>query len=212
MQQNQHPRRTVILSDILQSGRDKAELYKEIGELFAIKKIDSVIGIGKDISKYSAMFPMEGTFFLTTEEFLAHYPVSRFRNETILLKGARLFEFERISQVLQQKAHETVLEVNLDAMVHNLNHYRSKLAPGVKTMAMVKAFSYGSGSFEIANLLQFHRVDYLAVAYADEGVELRNFSFQILLRFQLQLDQLNSKIIRLKKMEKPYRIDKYVLL
>jgi alanine racemase len=89
------------------------------------------------------------------------------------LKGARLFEFEKISQVLQQKAHETVLEINLDALIHNLNHYRSLLGPGTKTMAMVKAFSYGSGSYEIANVLQFHRVDYLTVAYADEGVELR---------------------------------------
>lgn len=173
MQQNQHARRTVILSDILQSGRDRQELYREIGELFALKKIDSVIGIGKDISRHSAMFPMEGKFFLTTDDFLSRFPISDFRNETILLKGARLFEFEKISRVLQQKAHETVLEVNLDAMVHNLNHYRAKLKPGVKTMAMVKAFSYGSGSFEIANLLQFHHADYLAVAYADEGVELR---------------------------------------
>jgi UDP-N-acetylmuramoyl-tripeptide--D-alanyl-D-alanine ligase len=143
MQQNQHARRTVILSDILQSGRDRQELYREIGELFALKKIDSVIGIGKDISRHSAMFPMEGKFFLTTDDFLARFPISDFRNETILLKGSRLFEFEKISRVLQQKAHETVLEVNLDAMVHNLNHYRSKLKPGVKTMAMVKAFSYG---------------------------------------------------------------------
>ena len=179
MQQNQHPRRTVILSDILQTGRDKQELYREIAELFVLKKIDRVIGIGRDISKYSAMFPMDGHFYLTADEFLSRFPLSDFHNETILLKGARLFEFEKISQVLQQKAHETVLEVNLDAMVQNLNHYRSKLGPGVKTMAMVKAFSYGSGSFEIANLLQYHRVDYLAVAYADEGVELRKAGIRL---------------------------------
>jgi len=138
-----------------------------------------VIGIGRDISKFSAMFPMDGHFYLTADEFLSRFPLSDFHNETILLKGARLFEFEKISQVLQQKAHETVLEINLDAMVQNLNHYRSKLGPGVKTMAMVKAFSYGSGSFEIANLLQYHRVDYLAVAYADEGVELRKAGIRL---------------------------------
>jgi Alr-MurF fusion protein len=211
MQQNQHPRRTIILSDILQSGREKKELYTEIAELFTIKKIDAVIGIGKDISRYSDLFPMEGAFFLTTDEFLAHYPISGFRNETILLKGARPFEFEKISQALQQKAHETVLEVNLDAMVHNLNYYRSKLNPGVKTMAMVKAFSYGSGSFEIANLLQFHRVDYLAVAYADEGVELRKAgirlpvmvmspeeqSLDLLLKYNLEPEIYNLHILGL---------------
>jgi alanine racemase len=99
--------------------------------------------------------------------------MASFSNETILLKGARVFEFELIGEALQQKTHETVLEINLNALVHNLNYYRSRLKPGVKLMAMVKAFSYGSGSYEIANLLQFHRVDYLTVAYADEGVELR---------------------------------------
>jgi alanine racemase len=211
MQQNQHARRTVILSDILQSGRDKQELYREIGELFALKKIDFVVGIGKDISRHSAMFPMEGKFFLTTDDFLSRFPISDFRNETILLKGARLFEFEKISRVLQQKAHETVMEINLDAMVHNFNHYRAKLKPDVKTMAMVKAFSYGSGSFEIANLLQFHRADYLAVAYADEGVELRKAgivlpimvmspeeqSLDLLLKFNLEPEIYNLHILGL---------------
>ncbi|HNW75771.1 MAG TPA: bifunctional UDP-N-acetylmuramoyl-tripeptide:D-alanyl-D-alanine ligase/alanine racemase [Bacteroidales bacterium] len=211
LSQNQHPRRTVILSDILQSGRDKEELYRELGEVFAFKKIDRVIGIGKDISRYSRMFPMEGSFFLTTDDFLAHYPISQFRDETILLKGARLFEFEKISRVLQRKAHETVLEINLDALVHNLNYYRSKLKPGVKAMAMVKAFAYGSGSFEIANLMQFHRVDYLAVAYADEGVDLRKAgirlpiavmspeeqSLDLLLKYNLEPEIYNIHILEL---------------
>jgi Alr-MurF fusion protein len=179
IQQNQHPKKTVILSDLLQSGKDKAELYRGIGELFVAKKIDRFIGIGRDLVKNQDKFPMQKAFFATTDEFLSSFPLSEFRDETILLKGARLFEFEKIGLALQQKAHETVLEVNLDAMVHNLNHYRSKLLPGVKTMAMVKAFSYGSGSYEIANLLQFHRVDYLAVAYADEGVELRKAGIRL---------------------------------
>ena len=173
IQQNQHKKKTVILSDILQSGRDKNDLYNEIAALLESKGIGKLIGIGRDMNKYSDKFKMQKNLFCTTDDFLMHYPVSSFEHESILLKGARIFEFERISNALQQKAHETVLEINLDAMVHNLNHYRSLLKPEVKVMAMVKAFSYGSGSFEIANLLQFHRVDYLAVAYADEGVELR---------------------------------------
>jgi len=173
IQQNQHKKKSVILSDILQSGRDKNELYNEIAAMLESKGIGKLVGIGRDINKYSDKFRMQKNFFYTTDDFLMHYPVSSFHDEAILLKGARIFEFERISNALQQKAHETVLEINLDAMVHNLNYYRSLLKPGVKVMAMVKAFSYGSGSFEIANLLQFHHADYLAVAYADEGVELR---------------------------------------
>ena len=172
-QQDQHKKKTVILSDILQSGSNRNELYNEIAALLESKGIGKIIGIGRDMNKYSGKFRMQKNFYYTTDDFLLHYPVSSFQDESILLKGARIFEFERISNALQQIAHETVLEINLDAMVHNLNYYRSLLKPGVKVMAMVKAFSYGSGSFEIASLLQFHRVDYLAVAYADEGVELR---------------------------------------
>ena len=139
------------------------------------------------------------------------FPVSSFQNETILLKGARLFEFEKISLVLQQKAHETVMEINLDALVHNLNYFRAALQPGTKTMAMVKAFSYGSGSYEIANVLQFYRVDYLAVAYADEGVELRKAgihlpimvmspeeqSLDTLLKYNLEPEVYNLHILSL---------------
>jgi len=172
-QQKQHRKKTVILSDILQSGRSDNHLYGEIAELLVHKDVNHIIGIGKSISRQASLFPMEKTFFDSTDAFLETYAFSSFSNETILLKGARIFEFERISEALQQKTHETVLEINLDALVYNLNYFRAKLEPGVKLMAMVKAFSYGSGSFEIANILQFHRVDYLTVAYADEGVELR---------------------------------------
>ncbi len=178
-QQNQQHKKTVILSDILQTGRDKAELYREVASMLASRNISRIIGIGRDLMKHAGTFTMQSDFFTTTDEFLEHFPVSSFQNEIILLKGARLFEFEKISQALQQKAHETVMEINLDALIHNLNHFRAGLHPGTKTMAMVKAFSYGSGSFEIANLLQFHRVDYLAVAYADEGVELRKAAIHL---------------------------------
>jgi alanine racemase len=172
-QQKQHKKKTIILSDILQSGRSDSYLYNEIGELLAAKNVDQIIGIGKAISKQSSSFGMKKLFFKDTDDFLNSFSFSSFSNECILVKGARVFEFERIIDLLQQKTHETILEIDLNALVHNLNYYRSKLRPGVKLMAMVKAFSYGSGSFEIANMLQFHQVDYLTVAYADEGVELR---------------------------------------
>ncbi|HEY1023998.1 MAG TPA: alanine racemase, partial [Sphingobacteriaceae bacterium] len=118
-------------------------------------------------------FDLENHFFSSTEELLDNLAALKLFNETILIKGARSFGFERVSKALTQKVHETVLEVNLNALENNLNFYKNHLQPGVKQMAMVKAFSYGSGSFEIANLLQFNKIDYLAVAYADEGVALR---------------------------------------
>jgi len=171
--QKQHNKRTVILSDILQSGRTDDDLYTEISAMLAHKDIDRIIGVGKSISKNADKFQIEKNFYETTNDFLNNINTSDFHNESILLKGARIFEFENISKLLHQKAHETVLEINLNAMVHNLNYYRTLVKPTTKLVAMVKAFSYGSGSFEIANLLQFHRADYLAVAYTDEGVELR---------------------------------------
>jgi alanine racemase len=174
-QQQQHPKRTVIISDILQSGKTNKQLYAEVSGILQQKNIDRLIGIGTEMLKYSDDFSTieETAFFSSTAEFLQKFPAMHFHNESILLKGARLFEFEQISHLLEEKIHQTVLEINLNAITHNLNSYQQLLNPGVKLMAMVKAFSYGSGGFEIANLLQFHRVDYLGVAYADEGVELR---------------------------------------
>lgn len=173
VQQTTHEKRTLILSDMLQSSVDEKSLYNSIAKLLVSKRITRLIGIGTAISKYSSVFPMQKQFFETTDDFLSAFNTLQFRNESILIKGARLFAFERINELLQQKSHETILEVNLNALVHNLNYFRSLLKPETKVMAMVKAFSYGSGSFEIANTLQFHHADYLAVAYADEGVELR---------------------------------------
>ena len=172
-QQKQFKNKVVILSDILQSGKSEEVLYERVAELLSKKGIDRFMGIGEAISRQSEQFTTGGSFYQSTEDFLSKYSPGLFHDEIILLKGARPFRFEQISRALQQKAHETVLEVNLDAMIHNLNVFRSRLKPGTKIMAMVKAFSYGSGSYEIANVLQFHRIDYLAVAYADEGVELR---------------------------------------
>lgn len=178
-QQKQHQQNVVVLSDILQSGRNEVDLYTEVALLLENKGINFVIGIGPAISRQATKFKIPAKFFESTPKFLANYPFSNFSNQTVLLKGARIFEFEQISRILQQKVHETVLEINLNALIHNLNYYRSMLPEDTKTMAMVKAFSYGSGGFEIANVLQFHRADYLAVAYADEGVELRKAGIKL---------------------------------
>ena len=178
-QQNQHREKVVILSDILQSGRNEIDLYTQVAELLKKKGVDRLIGIGSAIKRQKDKFDIEKSFYETTNDFISTYPFANFTNQAILLKGARVFEFEIISRQLQQKIHETILEINLDAMVENLNYYRTKIPVGTKVMAMVKAFSYGSGGFEIANILQFHHVDYLAVAYADEGVELRKAGINI---------------------------------
>lgn len=211
-QQQQHPKRTLILSDILQSGRNETQLYGEVAALLQAKGIHRLIGIGSAISSQQQLFQVpEKQFFATTRDFLAGFHVSQFHDETILIKGARPFGFESISKVLQQKAHETVLEIDLNAVVHNLNYFRSRIHPGTKIMAMVKAFSYGSGSFEIANVLQYHRVDYLAVAYADEGVELRRAgitlpvmvmnpeeqSYETMIRYQLEPEIFSFRILQL---------------
>ncbi len=180
MQHHKHlTRHTLILSDILQSGRDENELYLEIADLLKLKNISKLIAIGPSLARYKSCFELQTHFFQSANDFIQQYDFADFNNEIILLKGARVFHFEKISKVLQQKLHETVMEVNLNALVDNVNFYKSQLNPNVKLMAMVKAFSYGSGSFEIANVLQFHHVDYLAVAYVDEGVELRKASIEL---------------------------------
>lgn len=172
--QQQHPKRTLILSDILQSGKNEKELYTEVAMQVKSKGVHRLIGIGEAISRQKHLMPdIPSEFYSSTQEFIDKFESSSFHNETILLKGARAFEFEKITKLLQQKSHETVLEIDLSAMVHNLNYVRSRLNAGTQLMVMVKAFSYGSGTFEIANILQFHRVNYLAVAYADEGIDLR---------------------------------------
>jgi alanine racemase len=174
-QQQQHEKRTVILSDVLQSGREPDKLYKKVATALSQKNIYRFIGIGPEITAHAAAF--EGlpnvSFFESTEAFIAQIPALHFTDETILLKGARVFRFEKISNSLEYKVHETFLEINLNALRHNLKVYREQLLPGVRIMAMVKAFSYGSGSYEIASLMQHAGVEYLAVAYADEGAELR---------------------------------------
>lgn len=167
-------KRTLILSDILQSGTLPKSLYKKVADMVQRRRVDRIIGIGKEMSAYGDAFTTaEKEFYTTTAEFINSPSFKNFRNELILIKGSRHFHFEQISDLLEKKVHETILEVNLDAVVHNFNYYRSKLKPETKMVCMVKAFGYGAGSYELAKTLQEHRCDYLAVAVADEGAELR---------------------------------------
>lgn len=172
-------KRTVILSDFFQTGMNDEELYERIAADINQHKIDRVIGIGLNISKHLKFGDdlvantIQSEFYLSTEDFISRFRFSDFRDEAILVKGARVFCFEQIIQLLELKVHQTELEINLNAIAHNLQQYQKLLQPSTKLMAMVKAFAYGSGGAEIANTLQYHKVDYLAVAYADEGTELR---------------------------------------
>jgi alanine racemase len=175
-QQSGNNNTTVILSDILQSGLQDEILYKQVAAELHQRNIHRLIAIGEQLHKHKYLFEQavsQTVFYLSVEDFLQQTTTHHFKDEFILLKGARVFAFERISKWLEQKVHQTVMEINLSAMAHNLKAYQNYLQPSTKLMAMVKAFSYGSGTAEVARLLQFHKVDYLAVAYADEGVELR---------------------------------------
>ena len=166
--------RTLLLSDILQSGQSAVELYGEVNSLCQKRGVDKLIGIGPQISAHAALFKLpDTTFFSTTDEFLHSNAFRQLHDEVVLIKGARAFGFDRITERLEQKVHETILEVNLNAVVDNLNYDRSFLKPETKLVCMVKADAYGAGAVEVAKTLQDHRVDYLAVAVADEGVTLR---------------------------------------
>lgn len=208
-QQSSGYKRTLIVSDILESGKDELELYTEVAKLIRKKGIQRLIGIGSVISKHAVLFDSSAVFYPHTRAFLEQFSAVEYTNEIVLLKGARKFQFERISKLLEKRVHETVMEINLNALVHNLNVYRSKLKPGVKLMAMVKAFSYGAGSYEIAKVLEFNRIDYLTVAYADEGVTLRKAgikspimvmnpevsSFDTILEYNLEPEMYNFFIL-----------------
>jgi alanine racemase len=176
---NKKLKSTLILSDILQSGALPKSLYKKVADMVRRKKVDRIIGIGRDIKEYESAFDIQKEFFLTTDDFIQSPTFKSFKDELILIKGSRRFHFERISELLEKKVHETILEVDLDAVVHNFNHYRSLLKPETKIVCMVKAFGYGAGSYELAKTLQEYRCDYLAVAVADEGADLRKEGISI---------------------------------
>ncbi len=200
----------VILSDIRQTGLPQNDLYNQVNQLLNQWGIEELVGVGPEISAHAGLFTMNKRFFASTGAFLQESGYNRFSNSIILIKGAREFAFEKISGALQQKAHQTVLEIDLNALVHNLNVFRGLLHPSTKIMVMVKAFSYGSGDVEIARVLQFQNVDYLAVAVADEGMELRNAgidtpiivmnpeeqSFQNIIDYQLEPNIYNLELLQ----------------
>jgi alanine racemase len=176
-QQSSGLKRTVILSDFIQTGYTEDELSRFIIELLNDYKIEKVVFIGDKHEKPSIYKSIQSSFvsvhtYLSTDDFIKDFKSSSFLNEIILIKGARIYEMERIAVLFQIKLHQTSLDVNLNAIIHNLKEYRRLLSKTTKIMVMVKAFAYGSGGSEIAGVLQFHNVDYLAVAYSDEGIEL----------------------------------------
>lgn len=171
--QQPFPRKCLVLTDVLQSNLNKDELYKKVAELVNSYQIDDLVLIGEFIPKYKKWFKTEARTYESTDHFLKTLSVQNVENEAILLKGARPFQLEKISAFLEKKSHDTVLEINLKALVDNVKFFKRQLKPGVKMMAMIKANSYGTGSFEISQTLEHQQIDYLGAAYADEGVELR---------------------------------------
>ncbi len=173
VRQKRFASKTIIVSDFDEKEHPDATLYEQVADIVNNNLVNQTFLIGKNISAHKHLFCCESYCYIDTDDFLRRFNSALFINQAILLKGARCYSFEKISNLLQQKEHETVLEVNVDAIVNNLNIVKSALSEATKLLVMVKAFSYGCGSVEIASILQSHHVDYLAVAFVDEGVELR---------------------------------------
>lgn len=213
--QAQDMQRTVIISDMLQGGEPPEMTYARIARMLSEKNVGRVIGVGVQARRMIEWLPfsVRQQYFANTTALIAALPELDFHQEAILIKGARLFGLEEVAEHLSRQAHRTTLEIHLDALVHNLRAYQRLLGPGVRTMAMVKAAAYGSGSREVARLLEFHRADYLCVAYGDEGADLRRAGIQLpilvlnpepasfdqLLRYRLEpkvysLEQLQSLV------------------
>ncbi|WP_292011057.1 bifunctional UDP-N-acetylmuramoyl-tripeptide:D-alanyl-D-alanine ligase/alanine racemase [Chryseobacterium sp.] len=167
------PKKSLILTDIVGAKSDSRDLYEEVSELVNEQNFDSVFLIGSDITQYGNLFKSKTFTFNDTNELIDSKRLNEIENQIILLKGARKFEIEKVKDILELRKHDTVLEVNLNAILHNINYHKSLLKPGTKMMAMVKANAYGLGSYQISEFLQHHHIDYLGVAIADEGVELR---------------------------------------
>ncbi len=179
MQQRRHKRKIVILSDLFQSGLKDEDLYSEVAAMLKFKGVDQIYGVGKNMSGQQNLFPAETRFFRDTESFLREFDTREIEGSAVLIKGARRFHFEDITAALQLQYHKTVLEINISNMVHNLNYFRSLLEPSTKVMVMVKAASYGAGAHEVATFLQHENIDYLAVAFPDEGIRLRRSGVQM---------------------------------
>jgi len=167
------PKKSLVLTDIVGVNSNSKELYEEVSELVNDQKFDSVFLIGDEISNFSDLFRAKTHTFINTQELIDSKHLTEIENQIILLKGARKFEIEKVKDLLELRKHDTVLEINLNALLHNINYHKSLLKPSTKMMAMVKANAYGLGSYEISEFLQHHHIDYLGVAFVDEGVELR---------------------------------------
>ena len=206
---NLSQKRTLILSDILQSGEATRTLYSKVAEMAEQRGIEKVIGVGEAICSCAQYFKMDAYFFKTTEDLIASEVFAALNNEFILIKGARRYHFDRLSDLLTLKVHQTILEVNLNALIENLHYYRSFMEPETKMVCMVKASAYGIGSLETSKTLQDQGVDYLAVAVADEGADLRKAgitsnimvmnpemtSFKMLFDYRLEPEVYNFQLL-----------------
>jgi alanine racemase len=202
--------KTLILSDIFQSGLSQFELCNQVNGLLKANEVSKLIGIGNMFDAFKNLLPNNSLFFQNTAQFIENFSSLNFENEIILLKGSRQFEFEKINALFEKWVHETVFEINLNSLTNNFNVYRKIVKPEVKIMAMVKAFSYGTGSYEIAKTLAFNQVDYFAVAYTDEGVVLRKagiktpimvmnpekLSFDLIVKYNLEPAIYNLRILK----------------
>lgn len=204
--------RTLVLSDIQQTALGEEEFYNQVAKRIAARGVEHFIGVGPALCRQKRHFRQlqaELHFFTDTDSLKDSTVFAELKQTLILIKGARSFGFENLSDLLELKVHETILEVNLNAVVDNLNHYRSFLHPQTRMVCMVKADAYGAGAIEIAKTLQEHRVDYLAVAVADEGAQLRHAgissnimimnpemtSFHTLFRYHLEPEVYNFRIL-----------------
>jgi len=203
--QTQFPKKTLIISDFEQVNW-KEEEYLELSKIFDNHNITKMVVVGNEMRKHHSYFPVvEKYFYATTNELLAHINALNIRDEAVLIKGARSFRFERVVQALQLKTHQTILQVDLAALIHNLHYFKKRLQPETKIMAMVKAMSYGLGEAELINELCYNKIDYLAVAYTDEGIALRNRNialpiivlgaeatgFELMIRYHLEPEIFN---------------------
>ncbi|MDQ1856805.1 bifunctional UDP-N-acetylmuramoyl-tripeptide:D-alanyl-D-alanine ligase/alanine racemase [Chryseobacterium sp. WLY505] len=204
-------KKSLVLTDIVGVNSNAKELYEEVSELVNEQHFDSVFLIGDEISNFSELFKSKTYTFIDTKELIESKHLTEIENQIILLKGARKFEIEKLKDILELRKHDTVLEVNLNAILHNINYHKSLLKPGTKMMAMVKANAYGLGSFEVSEFLQHHHIDYLGVAYADEGVELRKkgittpiivmnpeqHSYQTIIEYNLEPEIYSFRVLEL---------------
>ncbi|PKF75124.1 bifunctional UDP-N-acetylmuramoyl-tripeptide:D-alanyl-D-alanine ligase/alanine racemase [Chryseobacterium sp. PMSZPI] len=205
------PKKSLVLTDIVGVNANSKELYEEVSELVNEQQFESVFLIGNEISKFSELFKTKTYTFIDTKELIESKHLTEIENQIILLKGARKFEIEKLKDILELRKHDTVLEVNLNAILHNINYHKSLLKPETKMMAMVKANAYGLGSYEISEFLQHHHIDYLGVAYVDEGVELRKkgittpiivmnpeqHSYQTIIEYNLEPEIYSFRVLEL---------------